>query len=175
MENDSWDGHGPPPVFWNKEAEISLMGQGFFPTRDFLERFKKLTSLLRNQPDAFLIKLKRTGESKKPKKALEEFGLHSSGWKLWDFSSHQLSERKTPLPVVSGDVETVEVKCGKSWKYTLQKDSYIRILREGFLLRLYLVDLVSFEKNEFEIEEKLLTHPHELEALAQRTRRGHKE
>jgi hypothetical protein len=165
-----------------------LISNGLFPTSEFLRKFQKLTQLLENVPDGFLIKWKETNRLKPLKEALTDLRLDKSHWEYGSFQARfnsrreyiggrlkeQITNKPTSieeqiLPVANGEVETIEVKSGKSWKYTLQKESYSNILREGYVLRLYLVKIVCFEKNDFEIEEKVLSSPIELGLLLNST------
>jgi len=139
-----------------------LVTKGLFPTRQFLTVFKKLTNLLENAPDGFLIKIKKTRKTKPLKEAIKEFQLDR-----WVVSSCDYRERDENeiLSVVDGDIEVVEIKSDKATLPSRQKRSYENILREGYVLRFFHVNIVSFEKNEFEIEEKLLTAPNELKTF----------
>lgn len=106
------------------------------PSDELLKRFQKLHELLETHPDFFLIKVKRTQ-----------------------------ARRKEEISVVDGEIEVVEVKSDKTPLPPHQKRSYGKIIREGYVLRFINVDTISFEENEFEIEEKLLTSPDDLKTL----------
>lgn len=163
----------------NKTEERILLGYGFFPTKAFLKKFKKLTSLLENIPDGFLIKLRRTGTSRSREEAIQEFGLNFQGLSFQHFLGtnifgsrhhvemfiHSKSHEDKLLPVVDGEVEVIEVKSGKSNLPPSQKRSYRNILREGYVLRFFHVEIISFEDNKFEIEEKLIKNPAELKTF----------
>jgi hypothetical protein len=143
-----------------REARF-IISNGYYPTKEFLEYFKKLTRLLENTPDGFLIKLRKTGENKLSSEAINEFDLDS--WTIGTLNHNEKLDSNKILLTVSGEIETIEVKTNKG--ASLQKPSYANILREGYLLRFFHVSLVSFEKNEFEIIEKLLSNETELEKL----------
>lgn len=153
---------------WSEMEVRFLVANGLFPTRRFLTSFKKLTNLLENLPDGFLIKIKKTGITKPLKEAIKEFKLdgwsyhNEKGEPIFDYSRFDKNEI---LPVVDGEIEVVEVKSDKATLPARQKRSYGNILREGYVLRFFHVNIVSFEKNEFEIEEKLLTSPNELKTF----------
>jgi hypothetical protein len=119
-----------------------------------------------NTPDGFLAKLRKTKQTKLLKDTLKEFGLHNSSWS----SGHKDNEQ---LPIVEGEIEIVEIKTGKAIIPSHQMISYRKVLDEKYALRFFHVNIISFEKNEFEIEEKLVTTPEELEAVQlQERKRG---
>jgi hypothetical protein len=170
-----------PFTEYEGRAELRiLVGYGFFPSEEFLKRFKQLTSLLENIPDGFLIKLKRTGMSKSREGAIKEHGLRFEDLSFTHYfwgtdifgSRHYMEMFIRPqssgdelLPVVNGDVEVVEIKSDRATLPPNQKKSYSKVLREGYVLHFFHVNIVSFEKNEFEIEEKLLTSPNQLKTF----------
>jgi len=142
------------------EARL-IISNGYYPTEEFLGYFQKLTKLLSNVADGFLIKLHTTGENKLLSDAIEEFDLNR--WSIGGMDDYKKFDSKMLLPIVKGEIETIEVKTNKG--ASLQKPSYANILREGYLLRLFHVSLVCFEKNEFEIVEKLISNETELGKL----------
>lgn len=176
LRKQGWDNAIFTPYAWfgdcigqAPEMELRfLVDNGLFPTRRFLTAFKKLTNSLENVPDGFLIKIKKTGITKPLKEAIKEFELNR-----WRFSTvnekpifdYLKFDKNEILPVVDGEIEAVEVKSDKATLPPHQKRSYGNILREGYVLRFFHVNIVSFEKNEFEIEEKLLTAPNELKTF----------
>jgi hypothetical protein len=119
--------------------------------------------------------IKKNNKFKTLKDALEELQLSKTvRWTdegyTFDRSEHKDNER---LPMVNGEIEVVEVKSGKSNLPPHQQKSYRSILKEGFRLRFFHVDISSMAKNEFEIQEKLLTRPDEISTfpLMNKTRR----
>lgn len=166
-----------------KKEELMLVGYGFFPTNDLLREFKRLTSSLKNTPDGFLVKLKRTGKSKNLKNAIKEFGLDSGGIDRFFmfhffmgkdiFGSRQYVEMFLPqttsasgqLPEVNGEIEVVEVKTGKTYLPSNQRKSYLSAIRNGFHLRLVHVDIVSLSENHFEIRERLVKTEREFDKI----------
>jgi hypothetical protein len=150
-------------IFWKHEEKF-FIHNGFCPTRKFLNRFKQLTELLKNVPDGFLVKIKKTTEFKTLKQALEDFQLsEASSWTEWGYTFHRCEHRDDEmLAVVDGEIDVVEVKSDKSNIPPHQEESYKSVLKEGFRLRFYHVDMSSMAENEFEIQEKLLTKPNEL-------------
>ena len=152
-------------IFWNFES-FFFIRNGLYPTKVFLKSFKKLTKVLENTPDGFLVKLRKTKQTKLLKDALEEFGLQNRGLSFGEYSyipsEHDGNEQ---LQVVEGEIEVVEVKTGNAIIPSHQMVSYRKVLEERYVLRFFHVNIISFEKNEFEIEEKLVTTPEELEAV----------
>ena len=141
------------------EMEVRLLiTNGFCPTSEFWEYFKKLTGSLSNIPDGFLIKMERTRKCRKVEEAIEEFDITSNAG-LEDINGNpilKLPNKDTQLPVVKGKIEVVEVKTGRSC-YTLQVPSYRNAVANGYHLRLFKVNLSSFE-----IREKLMVAPNEI-------------
>jgi hypothetical protein len=156
----------PMQIFWNLESKF-FVSNGLYPTEEFLQAFKKLTRLLDNTPDGFLVKLRKTKRTKLLKDALEELGLKKcSGWSVGEYSYSPLEhDDNEQLPIVEGEIEIVEVKTGKAIIPSHQMVSYRKVLEERYVLRFFHVNIISYEKNEFEIEEKLVTTPEELEAV----------
>jgi hypothetical protein len=144
---------------FEEEKEVRLLiANGFIPTKEFWVYFSKLTDALSNIPDVFLIKMKRTGTFRKVKEAIEEFDITSNAG-FEDINGNpvlKLPDKNEKLPVVNGKIEVVEVKTGKRC-YTLQVPSYRNAVANGYPLRLFKVDLCSFE-----IKEKLIANPSEV-------------
>lgn len=157
---------------WKFEEKF-LIANGWFPAPKFLKRLQLLTKkCLENVPDGFLFKIKKAG--KKPlNDALLQLDLES--WESWTIleeywfnrSEHEDNEQ---LDTVDGEIEIIEVKSGRSNIPPQQKRSYGNALREGFVIRFFQVSIVSFERNEFDIEEKLITNPRQLRNFLARKR-----
>ena len=154
---------------WSEEFELKfLIANNLFPTMKFLNYFKKLTRLLKNEPDGFLFKLK-IGKMEALDSALKEIVREiGSSWYSgsWSWGSYMCDfskvDAKKLRPILDGEIEVVEVKADKGALPPNQKRSYGNILREGYVLHFFQVSIVSFEKNKFEIEEKLLTNPSDI-------------
>ena len=166
--------------YLNKIEERILVGSGFYPTRRFLTNFKRLTSLLEIVPDGFLIKLKTTGNFKPFEETVEEFGLKCenvalSRYLLSDFYglSHHRDEMLKlsflkftgKLPMVSGEIEVVEVKSGKATLKLDQRRNYLNAIRSGYPLRFFNVEMISFLGNEFEVREKVIENEEEMKNI----------
>ena len=153
-----------------KFEERFFISNGLFPNEQFLSSFQRLTKqLLSNAPDGFLIKLKKTGQVKPLGHALKRFGLEGSSWSCGScsFEPSQHS-RKEKLPVVSGEIEVVEVKYGKSILPPHQKKSYADAISGGYKVRFFNVVMKSLEKNDFELAEKVISNPKDLKTFPTR-------
>ena len=113
-----------------------FLDKSLFPSDGLVMMFCKLHELLETHPDFFLIKVRRTRVQ---------------------------HERK--IPVVDGEIEVVEVKSCKSFIMPHQLRSYRNIVESGYTIRFLRVNIVSFKRNEFEIREKIITNPTELESF----------
>lgn len=149
-------------IFWRHEEKFFIMNNSM-PTSDMLDKFKKLTRLLENVPDGFIVKVKKTGEFKHLSEALEELNLAKASWSEGSYNFNY-DERNLDalLPLVYGDIEVVEVKSDKSTIPPHQKKSYGNVLREGYSIRFFHVDMSDLNKNEFEIEERIIASPDEI-------------
>jgi hypothetical protein len=164
FESESYD---------QKLVQKFFIDNSLYPTKEFFRAFEKLTRLLKNIPDGFLVKLRRTRKTKPLKRALKELGLESCDWEIplrqpFTRSEHDSNEQ---LPIVEGEIEIVEVKTGKAIFPSHQMISYRKVLEEKYVLRFFHVNIISFEKNEFEIEEKIVTNPKELETVQKKERK----
>jgi len=173
-----------------KDEKLFFLANRLLPKHELLNNFKELTKTLSNCPDGFLIKLKKTGGSKSLKDGMVEMGLRSlkssisesivsnaeflqerclktlkeHGYAIekslsFDSEKHETTEQ---LPIVDGEIEIVEVKSGKGNLARNQIESYTEVVKKGFTLRFFLVNVISLEKNEFEIKEKLIRNPNEI-------------
>jgi len=133
-----------------------FLKRGVFPSLDMYGKTINLISLLEVATDGILFKLNKTGEVIDRKKALS--GMKGN-------TNILLNELPEKIPIVSGDIEVIEIKLGKSNLPPHQKRSYRNIIQEGYGFRFFHVNIISFARNEFEIREKLLTNPSELKSF----------
>jgi hypothetical protein len=163
--------------FWRNMLQRTsgqfFIGHGLYPTKELLIKIEILIKLLEHSsiPDGFLFKLKKTGETKTLKQALNEFDLGGrwgggsvTEFRLGDYSveRHYSSDficsehdENEQLPIVNGEVEVIEVKSGKGEMKSYQRKDYIEMVNKGYPLRYFYVKMVSFEGNLFEIREKI--------------------
>ena len=171
-----------PYLHSTKGNEMFFISNGVYPTNELLTKIEKpgLFGTLRNKregvlenvPDGFLVKLKKTGKSKSLREALTDFGLERFdhwyvGWGPYLYGTFWRSEHDEGevLPIVDGEVEIIEVKSGKSILLAYQRKSYLKAIKNGYLLRFFHVEIVSFKKNHFEVKEKLVRTEDEIRKL----------
>lgn len=136
----------------------TLLDKGFYPTKEFLKYFKKLTASLSHNADGFLIKMVRTEISKTIAEAIEEFELiDTSKVEFIESPKSQKLDKNKLLSVVNGKIEVVEIKTGSKEGVSLQTSSYRNAAANGFPLRFFHVDL-----NSFFIKERLIVNPNEI-------------
>ena len=153
-----------------KPEERFFISNGLFPKEQFLLSFQRLTKqLLSNAPDGFLVKMKKTDEVKPLRYALKEFGLEGTSWN-WGSCSFEPSQhnKKEKLPMVSGEIEIVEVKYGKSILPPEQKRSYTNVVSGGHRIRFFNVIMRSLDRNDFELAEKVIANPRDLKTFPTR-------
>jgi len=110
--------------------------------------------LLEVRTDGFLFKLKRTGKTKPREEIISELGEY--------VCPEGMSELPKAVPIVEGEIEIIEVKSGKAYIPPYQQDNYRKVVENGFFFRFFRVNIISFERNQFDIEEKLLRRSTEL-------------
>ena len=106
--------------------------------------------LLRNHctPDGLLLKLRETGKTVSIKQA---DCPAITKLRATDPKNHKDS---LTLPFVEGDLEVLEIKCGRNAKLMdKQKETYNSLIAKGVPLRMIKVRIVSFDLNRFLIEE----------------------
>ena len=147
-----------------RDIKIILLSKEVYPTQELLEMCEQVNSLLKHIPDGFLFKLKGIGQVKPMKDIVSEVGVSEWRW-TWKndyekineikFSTKQLDDSKE-TPIVTGEIETIEVKSDKGRLSSVQKDDYINLVKNGYPLRLFHVEIVSFDNNHFEVKQKLM-------------------
>jgi len=178
MKQEDWDLMIYLTSAWfstSKDEELmpclSYQEQAFFlsnnliPTAELLGDFKNITRTLSNVPDGFFFKLKKVGKSRILRNVKEmrlDSAIDFTLGRLNFTSGKYRNMMQERLPVVSGEIEIVEVKSGTARLASNQIKSYTDVLRRGYPLRYFYVDFISFELNEFELEERLFTTPNEL-------------
>jgi hypothetical protein len=147
---------------------------GFYPCSDLIKKTVRLVQNLNCATDGFLFKTKRTGETITRKKAFPHLIIRKSDREGYSSETttragNTVIETSNPeeypkrMSIVDGEVELIEVKSGRRGRIkTHQYENYANAIKEGFALRLIRVKIVSFEENQFEIEDKLITDPEEI-------------
>ena len=124
---------------------------GFYPTMKLLSKYTSAAGVLTQNhctPDGVLLKLQETGKTKKLKEStypsiarlhVPESNKHGN---IYEF------------PTVGGDLEIVEIKCGRKARLmNKQKETYNNLIAKGVPLRKISVKIVSFDLNRFLVEE----------------------
>jgi hypothetical protein len=138
---------------WVNRLKTKFLEYGVFPDDDLCNNNSQLLSLLTVATDGLLFKLKYTGKSISRKKAVSELY----------FENYEMLPPKIEL--VSGEVEVIEIKADKAYMQTHQKKAYSLTLENGYKLRYFHVFIISFVKNQYEIEEKALETVDELNEI----------
>jgi hypothetical protein len=129
-----------------------FVATGFFADTKLLSKYAStVTTLERNHctPDGLLLKLKDTEKTKRVKESECRFSIRLHLKELQKDGGCYI------LPVVDGDLEVVEVKCGRSAKLLdKQKETYNDLIAKGVPLRMIKVRIVSFDLNRFLVEER---------------------
>jgi len=125
---------------------------GFYANTKLLARYADVVGILtqhRCTPDGLLMKLRKTGRTKK----LKESAYHRiAGLRVTASQKHgDILE----FPVVDGDLEVVEIKCGRKAKLmSKQKEAYNNLIAKDVPLRMVNVKILSFDRNKFVVEER---------------------
>jgi hypothetical protein len=125
---------------------------GFYADRPLLSKYAMVVGVLAQNhcaPDGLLLKLQDTGYKRRVEKNIRHFNARSRS----RFSQKRGEVSK--LPVVKGDLEIVEIKCGRSAKLMKkQKETYNDLIWKGVPVRMVAVRIVSFDRNKFLVQER---------------------
>jgi hypothetical protein len=132
-----------------------FLWRGVFPTPDLYEKTIKLLVLLDVTPDGIIYKLKRTGTD------LSSFDFKKA-FSRWDPEMFEGLIMRRSFPIVSGEIEVIEVKANKSYFTYDELMNYGEIIRNGYTIRYFKVNIISLDKNEFAIYEKVISSLDEL-------------
>ena len=123
---------------------------GFYANRQLLSRYAMVVGVLaRNHctPDGLLLKLREKGRKRRVRK---NTGLFDS----WVRNKSEKHDDVAEYAVVDGDMEVVEIKCGRNAKLMKkQKETYNDLVWKGVPLRMVKVRIVSFDRNKFLVQE----------------------
>ena len=137
-----------------KIVKLLFLEKGVFPDSKLYKKTLKLLSILDVATDGILFKLKKTGKMIVAKKAFS--GVKDR------FRETEISEK---IPVVSGEIEVIEIKSDKAFMMPHQKEAYRKVVENGFLFRYFHVNIISLKENQFEIWENVIQNAEELEGL----------
>lgn len=84
---------------------------------------------------------------------------------LWSQSQESSTVPLDKFPEVDGEIEVIEVKSDKAHLQAKQRENYAKLTAIGYPLRFFSVKIVCFEKNQFEVKEKLFTSPNEVKEM----------
>ncbi|UCD96209.1 MAG: hypothetical protein JSV35_06870 [Candidatus Bathyarchaeota archaeon] len=142
-------------LFTFDEFREDFLLHGFYATQQLLTKYAQVVAvLIQNHctPDGLLIKLKETGRKKKIDERTTRF-LETRGLNCDE-------QRNTHVPIVNGELEIIEVKSGRNPNLMdKQRQTYSDLIINGCPLRLIRVRIVSFDRNQFLVEESKFTNP----------------
>lgn len=125
---------------------------GFYADTQLLSKYAMIVGVLARShctPDGLLLKLQATGYKRRVGK-----NVRPSNVRLRRRSSRARGE-VSKLLVVKGDLEIVEIKCGRSAKLMKkQKETYNDLIWKGVPVRMVEVRIVSFDRNKFLVQER---------------------
>jgi hypothetical protein len=128
-----------------------FIAHGFYGKKEILCKYASAVSILEQNhctPDGLLLKLHETGKKKK----LDRKAFTSTPW--LHVNGQQKNRSCFELPIVDGDLEIVEVKCGRNARLNdKQKKAYNDLIAKSIPLRMVRVRFVSFDLNRFLVEE----------------------
>lgn len=127
---------------------------GFYANTRLLSKYAMVAGVLMQNhctPDGLLLKMREIGKT---------IALKQSGFSPSAKLKVKRHKKKSILPIVEGDLEVVEVKCGRSAKLmSKQREAYNNLMAKGIPLRMIKVKIVSLDLNRFLIEEQKFTNP----------------
>ncbi len=131
--------------------KTDFLQQGFYATTKLLARYAEVAGVLTHHhctPDGLLMKLRKTGPTKKLQTRTCPLGA-----RLRLDGPSQPGDH-LEFPVVDGELEVVEIKCGRQARLSnKQKETYNTLIAKGVFLRMVQVRIVSFDRNRFLVEE----------------------
>lgn len=135
------------PLFSYDTFRKDFIVHGFYANKKLLSRYATVVGVLEQNhctPDGLLLKLRETGKMKRLK---ESFSLPAR-------PKSRKHKTSAEYPIVEGDLEVVEIKCGRHAKLmSKQKETYNDLVAKGIPLRMVKVRFVSFDLNRFLVEE----------------------
>jgi hypothetical protein len=138
-------------IFKHDHLREDFIVHGFYADRKLISKYAIAVGILEQNhciPDGLLFKLRETGRKMKFRKD-----------SLLSISRSRIDALKQGnvfiFPIVSGDLEIIEIKCGRKAKLAdKQKKTYNDLIVKGVPLRLIKVRTVSFDLNRFLVEER---------------------
>lgn len=138
-------------LFSFDEFRVDFIVHGFFANNKLLTKYTNAVSVLTKShcnPDGLLLKLHETGRKTRLK---ENICPPITRFKVEETSKEGSTVK---FPVVDGGLEIVEIKCGRKARLMgKQKETYNNLIAKGYPLRMIKVRIVSFDLNQFLVEE----------------------
>lgn len=142
---------GTSKLFSFDRFRIDFIAHGFYANTKLLSRYADVVGVLKQNhctPDGLIMKLNKTGNTKKLK---ENEYPHIASLRV---EASQKHEGVSEFPIVEGDLEVVEIKCGRQARLmSKQRETYNNLIAKGVPLRMIKVRIVSFDLNRFLVEE----------------------
>jgi hypothetical protein len=148
---------------FHKMCEVYL-SKGVYPDTKLLDRTLTLLIGLEVATDGLLFKLNKTGKTKS-KRTLSNLFQSREAWTNSGFKRIEKDELPEDIPIVTGNIEIVEVKADKAILAPNQAKNYCNAIKNGYPLRYFHVIIISFEDNHFEVKEKLVNDINDFEHL----------
>jgi len=143
----------------------NFLSRCIYPNEEFLNSCIKLLLILEVATDGIIFKTRKINETIKKGKAISQINKNyyasdlRTGNQINFFDEKDLPEQ---IPLVTGEIEILEVKSGNACIPYHQIEDYQRAIENGFYLRYFHVGIITFRGNSFEIKEKLITNPREV-------------
>jgi hypothetical protein len=160
LSHNDYKRHAPgstTKLFSYDEHREDFYVHGVAADRKLLATYASTVAILRHghcTPDGLLLKLKDTGKTRQVSEA------ECPTITRLRVDEAQKVNGAYVLPVVEGNVEVVEIKCGRT--ATLmhkQQETYGELMGRGVPLRRIDVRIVSFDLNQFLVEEHQVSRP----------------
>jgi len=143
QHSKTWNGK----LFSFERYREDFVVHGFYANMKLLAKYADVVGVLFQNhctPDGLLLKLRKTGKNRKLK---ERDCPKVASLKIDE--SHKHGD-VLEFPIVEGELEIVEIKCGRQAKLmSKQKETYNDLIAKGVPLRMIKVIIVSFDDNEF--------------------------
>jgi len=129
--------------------KMIFLRQAIYPDSALLQKVLKLFATMDVATDGILFKVRKTGDLISKKSGLSRLTPDVESMK-------GLPSR---IPIVSGEVEIVEVKANKARIPFWQQKAYAKAIRNGCPLHYFHVEILSLDDNDFNLTEKIITDP----------------
>lgn len=128
--------------------KMVFLRQAVYPDLVLFQKVFKLFATLDVATDGVLFKMRKTGES-----------ISKSGLSRIMQDVRFRKGLPSRIPIVSGEVEIIEVKANGACIPFYQQKSYAKAIRNGCPLHYFHVEILSLDDNDFNLTEKIITDP----------------